>query len=349
MRIRVLGGAVATAVVLVGCSGQGGGDAGKLSGAGSTFVEPMMNKWAEVYKNEKKVEVNYQGQGSGAGITAMTEKSVDFGCTDAYMKDEQLAKARAQGSEVVHIPLVMGAVVPAYNLPGIDKPLQFTGDVLADIFLEKIKKWNDPRIQSINPGIELPKDLEISTVHRSDSSGTTSIFTDYLSKVSTEWKAGPKSGTTVNWPGGVGQPGNPGVAGHISKTPGSIGYLELIYALRQKDKIKYGSVKNQAGKYVTGSLETVTKAADASLSSIPDDLRYSITNAPGEESYPISGTVWAVLYVDQPAGKGQQVVDFLRWVTHEGQAYAKDLHYAPLPPSLVQRIDKKLADVKIGK
>ncbi len=330
-------------VGLLGCSGCGGSGKSELTGAGSSFVDPLMGKWAEVYKTEKGIKINYQALGSGAGMKQMTEKAVDFGCTDAFMKKEQL-EAAGGADKVVHIPLVMGGVVPAYNLD-VEKPLRFSGEVLADIFLGKIKKWNDPALQALQePNLTLP-DQDITTVHRSDSSGTTDIFTDYLSKVSPEWKEKVGTGTTVKWRIGGGEAQSAGVAGFISKTPGSIGYVELLYAMQKN--IKYGAVKNQAGKFVLASLESVSKAAEGALSNIPDDLRYSITNAPGDESYPISGTTWAVIYVNQPKEKGKQVVDFLRWVTHDGQKYTKDLRYAPLPAGLVERVEKKLESVKI--
>jgi phosphate transport system substrate-binding protein len=330
---------------LEGCS-RDTGQKGKLTGSGSTFIEPMMQKWAEVYKEEKGVEVNYQGIGSGAGIKQMMSQAVDFGCTDAYMSEEDLAAAEKQGGPVVHIPLLMGGIVPAYNLKGIDKSVRFTGEVLADIFLGKIKKWNDPKLQELQePGVQLP-DQDIATVHRADASGSTAIFTDFLSQSSSEWKARVGSKTTVKWPVGGGEPGNPGVAKFIQDNPGSIGYVELIYALQQN--LPYGSVKNQAGHYVLASLESVKKAAEGALKNIPDDLRYTITNAPGAEAYPISGTTWAVLYVKQPAATGTKLVDFLRWVTHDGQKYTEGLKYAALPSGLVERIDQKLKLIKVG-
>jgi phosphate transport system substrate-binding protein len=318
----------------------------RLNGGGSSFVYPMMSKWASEYDKKTGIKVNYQSIGSGGGIQQMTAKTFDFGCTDAPMTDEQLQKAEATGGKVIHLPLVMGAVVPAYNLPGIEQPLQFSGSLLADIFLGKIKKWNEASIQELNPGVALP-DLEIGVVHRSEGSGTTYILADFLSKVSPEWKEKVGLGTSVNWPTGVGQKGNEGVAAHIARSQGAIGYVELIYALQ--NKIKFGSVRNREEVFIQASLESVTTAADHALKQIPEDLRYSLTNAPGKNSYPISGTVWAVLYVDQPAGKGQLVVDFLRWVTHEGQEFTKALDYARLPEGLVQRVDEKLSQVKVGK
>ncbi|HEV3261490.1 MAG TPA: phosphate ABC transporter substrate-binding protein PstS [Gemmataceae bacterium] len=326
--------------------GCGGKEKPRLNAGGSSFVYPMMTKWASEYDSAKGVEVNYNSIGSGSGIQQMTAKTFDFGCTDAPLNDEQLNKAKEIGGDVVHIPLVMGAVVPAYNLEEAKKPLTFTGPVLADIFLGEIKKWNDGRLQKLNPGVDLPDKL-INVVHRSDGSGTTYVWVDYLSKISPKWKKQVGVGTSVNWPAGEGQKGNEGVAGRVKAAPGSIGYIELIYALQ--NDIKYGRVKNKQGIPIEASLESVTAAADGALQKIPDDLRYSITDADGKDSYPISGTVWAVLYVKQPSDKGQQIVDFLRWVTHDGQQYAEGLHYARLPKGLVERVDKKLNEVQVGK
>ncbi len=331
---------------LLGCSSNnGGGQAKRLNGGGSTFVYPMMSTWGDEYKKSKNVEVNYQSIGSGGGIQQMTAKTFDFGCTDSPMNQEQLDKVKQNGSEAVHIPLVMGAVVPAYTLKDVKESLVFSGPVLADIYLGKIKKWNDPALKELNPGMDLP-DLEIVVVHRSDGSGTTYIFVDYLSKVSPEWKQKVGVGTSVNWPCGIGQKGNEAVARQTKQTEGGIGYIELTYALQAG--INYGSVKNKAGKTIKPSLESVTAAANGSLSSIPDDLRYSITDAPGEDAYPISGTVWAVIYGKLPSDKGQAVIDFLRWVTHEGQEQTAALHYARLPEGLIKKLEKKLELVKVG-
>jgi phosphate transport system substrate-binding protein len=337
--------AVLAAGVLV-WSGCGGPSEQRLNGGGSSFVNPIMTKWASEYQKAKGVKVNYQSMGSGAGIQQMIAKTIDFGSSDAPLNDEQLAAAKKAGGDVAHIPLVMGAVVPVYHLEGLQESLRFSGPVLADIYLEKIKKWNHPELAKLNPGVALP-DKEILTVHRSDGSGTTYIWVDYLSKISHEWQKQVGLGTSVNWPGGVAAKGNEGVAGMVGQTPGSIGYVELIYALQ--NKIKFGAVENREGQFITPSLESVTAAAKSALTEIPEDLRYSLTNAPGKESYPISGTVWAVLYVDQPAHKGQAVVNFLRWVTHEGQEYAKDLDYARLPSELVKRLEIKLDQVRVGK
>ena len=328
-----------------GGSGGAKGTVGRLNGGGATFIYPMMSKWAGEYERARGMQINYQSIGSGGGIQQMTAKTIDFGCTDAPMNDEQLRKAREVGGEVVHIPLIMGAVVPAYNLEEVKEPLIFSGPILADIYLAKIKKWNDPALAKLNPKASLP-DKDIMVVHRSDGSGTTYIFADYLAKVSPEWKSKVGVATSLNWPCGSGQKGNEGVAGQVKRSPASIGYIELIYALQ--NNISFGPVENRQGAAVKASLQAVTAAANESLAAIPPDLRYSITDAPGKDSYPISGTTWAVLYVNQPADKGKAIVDFLRWATHEGQQYADALHYARLPEGLVERLEKKLDLVKAG-
>jgi len=336
---------------LIGCGGGASGPSGvgasksvRLNAGGSTFVNPMMTKWAKTYNEKFGVKVDYSATGSGNGIQQMIAKTIDFGCTDAPLNEEQLAKAKENGGAVLHVPLVMGGLVPAYNLPDVQEPIKFTGPVLADIYLGKIKKWNDPALQSLNPGVKLP-DLDIAVVNRSDSSGSTFIWTDYLSKVSPEFAQTVGRGTSVKWPTGIGQKGTEGVAGHVGRSPGALGYVELLYALNQN--LKYGSVKNKDGEYVLASLESVTEAAKNAMAEIPDDFRYSLTDVAGKTSYPISGTVWAVLYADQSANpKGRDIVDFLRWVLHDGQELTKELHYARMPPELVQRIDKSLAEVK---
>ncbi|HLW67936.1 MAG TPA: phosphate ABC transporter substrate-binding protein PstS [Gemmataceae bacterium] len=327
------------------CNSDSGGPGGvsRINGAGSTFVFPMMSTWADEYNKAKHVEVNYQSIGSGGGIQQMTSKTVDFGCSDAFMNEEQLEKAKSSGGEVIHIPLVMGAVVPAYTLKNVKETLVFSGPVLADIYLGKIKKWNDKAIKDLNPSVSLP-DLDIAVVHRSDGSGTTAIWSDYLSKVSDEWKDKVGKGTSLNWPVGIGQKGNEAVARQVHDTEGAIGYIELTYALQTK--IAFASVKNKAGKTIQASLETVTAAADSSLKDIPEDLRYSITDAPGDNAYPISGTVWAVIYVKQSKDKGKAVVDFLRWCTHEGQEFCASLQYSRLPKGLIERVERKTDSVK---
>jgi phosphate transport system substrate-binding protein len=305
----------------------------------------MMSRWASEYDKRTGVQVNYQSIGSGGGIQQMIVKTFDFGCTDAPLNEEQLQKARETNGEVVHIPLVMGAIVPAYHLAEVEEPLRFTGAVLADIYLGKITKWNDAALKDLNPSAALP-DQEISVVRRSDGSGSTFIWVDYLSKVSPQWKETVGVGTSVNWPVGLGQKGTEGVAGQVKRTPGSMGYIELTYALQ--NNIKYGLVQNREGEFVQANLESVTAAAAGALAEIPDDLRYSLTDPPGKEAYPISGTVWAVIYVNQPPGKGKAVVDFLRWVTHEGQEHAAALHYARLPQGLIPRVEQQLDKVSGG-
>jgi phosphate transport system substrate-binding protein len=306
----------------------------------------MMTEWAKAYRATKGVEVNYQSKGSSTGIEQMTNKEIDFGCSDAPMNDQQLKKADEKG-KVIHIPLVMGAVVPVYNLPGIEKPLHFSGPVLADIFHRNITKWNDEAIVKLNPGAMLPNQ-DIKVVHRADGSGTNYIFTEFLSKVSPAWEKDIKFGTSVNWPAGtVGERGNEGVTKAVKDSPGAIGYVELLFAL--KNNMGYGAVQNQAGKFIRADLPSVTAAAKGALTQIPEDLRFSLTNAPGEDAYPISGTVWAICYVDQAPDRAQPLREFLQWITHEGQAKAPDLHYARLPAELVQRLDKKLGQFKTGR
>jgi phosphate transport system substrate-binding protein len=333
------------AAVTIFAAGCGGGPDNRLNAGGSTFVYPMMSKWAAEYNKVKKVEVNYQSIGSGGGIAQMTAKTFDFGCTDGPMNNEQLQKCLKEGAAAVHIPLCMGAVAPTYNLEGVTESFKFTGPLLADIYLGRVTKWNDPALKKLNPNAALP-DKEIVVVHRSDGSGTTYIWVDYLAQVSPEWKKKVGVATSVNWPAGVGMPGNEGVAGQVSRSAGSIGYVELTYVLQKK--LQYGLVQNKEGAFIKADLASVRAAADASLKDIPDDLRYSITDAPGKDSYPISGTVWAVLYDKLPAGRGQLVVDFLRWVTHEGQQFCEPLSYARLPAGLVERLTKKLDNIKVG-
>ena len=315
----------------------------RISGAGATFIYPMMSKWASEYEKAKGVKINYQSIGSGGGIQQMTAQTVAFGCSDGPMNEEQLKKAKEVNGDVVHIPFVMGADVASYTLKDVKEPLKFSGPILADIYLGNIKKWNDPALQKLNPDAPLP-DQEIVVVHRADGSGTTYIWVDYLSKVSPEWKKKVGVGTSVRWPTGVGQKGNEGVAGMVKRTDGSIGYIELIYAVQ--NNIKYGSVQNKEGAFITPSLESVTAAANNSLTEIPDDLRYSITDAPGKDSYPIAGTSWGVCYTNNPGGQGKDVRDFFHWCTHDGQKLCEALHYSRIPDSLVKRIEKRLELIK---
>jgi phosphate transport system substrate-binding protein len=315
----------------------------QINGAGATFPNPIYSKWFSEYnKLHPKIEINYQSIGSGGGIKQLVGQTVFFGASDAPMTDEQLKSAPGP---ILHMPTVLGAVVPVYNVPGVND-LKFTGQVLADIYQGKVTKWDDPAIAKTNAGARLPA-TDITVVHRAEASGTTFIWVDFLSKVSADFKKNVGVNAAVSWPVGVGGKGNEGVSGLVTQTPGSIGYVELIYALQ--NDMKYGQVQNKEGKFITPSLESVSAAAEGALKDIPDDLCYSLTDGPGKESYPISGTVWAVAYSKLPAGKGQQVVDFLRWVTHEGQEYCADLHYARLPRGLVKRLENKLDEFEIGK
>jgi phosphate transport system substrate-binding protein len=304
----------------------------------------MMQEWAYLYQQQQHTKVNYQSRGSGAGVDMMTNRAVDFGCTDAFLSATQLELCQEKDGEVIHVPLCLGAIVPAYHLPG-NPHIRFTGQVLAQIYLGKITRWNDPALVELNPGVPLP-DHDIRVVWRSDSSGSTHIWTDYLAKAS----AGPhkwgseRVGTSIQWPrsDGVGQKGTDGVAGYIKRNSYALGYVELTYAL--SNNIPFGSVKNQAGEFIQANLESVTAAGAAIAGNIPDDLRYSLVDAPGKGSYPISGTTWAVVYVRQPAARLARLRAFLEWVTDEdkGQKHVASLDYAPLPPSLVKRIKDKL-------
>lgn len=321
-----------------------------LQGAGSTFVNPLMVQWNNVYEHkEDGCKIEYFGTGSGDGIQKIIAGKVHFACTDGPLTDPQMAKAREAGGAVVHIPLVLGAVVPAYNLPELSEPLRFTGPLLADIYLGKIKRWNEQPIKTLNPRFadQLP-DKEIVVVYRSDGSGTTYIWTDYLSKVSMEWKKKAGYGVEVSWPAGVAAAGNEGVAEHVKKTPGAIGYMELTYAFR--NDLPCGLVRNQAGEFIKAGPGTINTAATNGLTNLPDDLRYSLTNSPGNGSYPICGTTWAVVRVNQVWEKGmrrQQLVDFLLWATNEGQKYADMLLYVPLPEPLRERARTQIGRIKV--
>jgi phosphate transport system substrate-binding protein len=312
----------------------------ELIGAGATFPYPLYSKLFDVYNKEYGVKVNYQAIGSGGGIRQLINKTVDFGGSDAIMSDKELSEASAP---VLHIPTCAGAVVVTYNLSG-NPQLRFTPDVIADIFLGKIGKWNDRRISEINPGVKLP-DMNVTVVHRSDGSGTTSIFSDYLSKVSNEWKEKVGAGTSLNWPSGLGGKGNPGVAGLVQQTPGSIGYVELIYALQ--NKMPYGMVKNKKGNFVTATIASTSKAADTNL---PDDMKVSLTDTDAPEGYPISGFTWILVYKDQNYGdrteeKAKEVVKLLWWMTHEGQKYTEPLEYAPLSKKAVEKAEKLIKSI----
>lgn len=308
----------------------------KLTGAGATFPYPIYSKWFSEYSAAHPgVEINYQSIGSGGGIRQVTAGTVDFGASDGPMTDEQLAASKIK---LIHIPTVLGADVPAFNVPGASD-LKFSGSVLADIFLGKITQWNDARIAKDNPGVKLP-DQKIIVVHRSDGSGTTYIWTDYLSKVSKEWADGPGKGTSVSWPVGVGGKGNEGVAGLVRQLPGAIGYVELIYALQ--NKISYGSVKNAAGNYLKASIDGVTEAA-ASIKVLPGDYRVSITNAPGANAYPISSFTWLLIpvHTTDPA-KDKVLKDLLSWIVNSGESEVSALSYAPLPKAVAAKVLKTI-------
>ena len=303
-----------------------------LNGAGATFPYPIYSKWfSEYHKAHSDVEINYQSIGSGGGIAQVQAGTVDFGASDGPMSDEQLAKAKVK---VIHLPTVLGAVVPAYNIPGVKAELKFTPDVLAGIYLHKITKWNDKAIAAANPGVSLP-DKDIVVIHRSDGSGTTYIFTDYLSKISPEWKSSVGKGTSVKWPVGLGGKGNEGVAGYIRQMEGAVGYVELIYAVQ--NNISYGSVKNAAGEFVKASLPSTTAAA-ASMKNMPADFRVSITNAPGKDAYPICSFTWLLVPVRwKDQHKKDVFVDFLNWMVTKGQDLTESLKYARLPQDVVSK------------
>jgi phosphate transport system substrate-binding protein len=303
----------------------------QINGAGATFPYPIYSKWFSEYnKLHPEVEVNYQSIGSGGGIRQLTNQTVFFGASDGPMTNEQLAAAPGP---ILHLPTVLGGVVPVYNIPGVSAELKFTGKLLADIYLGRITKWNDPAIAGLNAGAKLPG-TDIAVVHRSDGSGTTYIWVDYLSKVSPDFKKKVGIATSVNWPVGVGGKGNEGVSGLVKETPGAIGYVELIYALQ--NKISFGTVQNHDGQFVRSSLETVTAAAAAAAGVMPPDFRVSITNAPGANAYPISSFTWMLFY-EHPneKAKAKVMVDFFKWAITDGQKYCSELGYAPLPKEVV--------------
>jgi phosphate transport system substrate-binding protein len=316
----------------------------QINGAGATFPAPIYTKWFSEYnKLHSNVQINYQPIGSGGGIRQITNQTVFFGATDGPMTNDQLLAAPGK---ILHFPTVLGAVVPVYNIPNVTAELKFTGAVLADIYLGKITKWNDSAITKLNAGVNLPG-TDITVVHRSDGSGTSYIFVDYLAKVSAEWKSKVGVANAVNWPTGVGGKGNEGVAGLVTQTPGSIGYVELIYALQ--NKISYGSVQNLAGEFLRGSVDSVTAAAAAAAAKMPADFRVSITNAEGKGVYPISSFTWLLLY-ESPKDKGQSktMVEFAKWALTDGQKFCAELGYAPLPEAIVKMEMAALAKVKIS-
>ena len=331
--------ALAGVVLLIG----GAAAQTTINGAGATFPNPLYSKWFSEYNKLKQVQINYQPIGSGGGIRQLSNQTVFFGATDGPMTPEQMQQAPGK---ILHLPTVLGAVVPVYNLPGTQGEIKFNGPVIADIFLGKITKWNDPAIAKLNAGLQLPS-TDITVVHRSDGSGTSYIWVDYLAKVSPEWLKKVGVNTSVNWPNGLGGKGNEGVAGLVQQTPGSLGYVELIYALQ--NKIAYASVQNAEGEFVRATIQSVTAAAGAAVKNMPKDFRVSITNAPGKGVYPISSFTWLLLY-ENPKDKGQSkaMVDFVRWALTDGQKFAPDLGYAPLPAEVVKLEMEALNTIKVS-
>lgn len=317
-----------------------------ITGAGATFPYPIYSKWFDVYHQQHpNIEFNYQSVGSGAGIRQITEGTVDFGASDGPMNDQQIKDfEQKRGSKILHFPTVLGAVVPTYNINGVNTPLNFTPEALSGIYLGKITKWNDPAIAGANNGVKLPND-DIVVIHRSDGSGTTYIWTDYLSKVSDEWKSKVSRNTSVNWPVGLGGKGNEGVTGLVKQTPDSIGYVELIYAIQ--NNIPYGTVRNSSGAFIKADLASVTAAAAAAAKEMPDDFRVSITNAPGKTAYPISSFTWLLIPSKIPdAGKRDAIRGFLKWMLTDGQTYTEQLSYAKLPKEVVAKELKAINDVQ---
>lgn len=344
-------------LVAAGCSGgdKSGSDtsAGRtessgsvdLTGAGATFPYPLYSKWFADYATATGVRINYQSIGSGGGIRQLSEGTVDFGASDSPMKDDEIAKAKGP---VMHFPTVLGAVVVTYNLPGVTTPLKLSGAVVADIFAGRITKWNDSKIASLNAGVALPAD-DILVVHRSDGSGTTFVFTDYLTTVSPAWASGPGRGKEVAWPVGLGGKGNEGVSGQVKQTPGAIGYVELAYA--KQNNLKFASIQNASGNFVAPSPEGMTAAAAGVAEKLPGntDYRLSIVNAAGATAYPISSFTWILVYAQQSDSvKGRKLRDFLRWALTEGEKQASALDYAPLPASMATRLTTRLDSIKVG-
>jgi phosphate transport system substrate-binding protein len=339
------------AALIVACKGGGGpGGAGSsdgkisLQGAGATFPNPLYQKWLSEYgKANPNVRIDYQSIGSGGGIKQIQAQTVDFGATDAPMTDDEL---KATPGEILHIPTVLGAVVLTYNLQGIAQPLKFSPEVVADIFLGKIKKWDDERIKQDNPGVSIPAG-DIAVVHRSDGSGTTFVFTDYLAKISPEWKEKVGANKSPQWPVGQGGKGNEGVTGQIKQQPNTIGYVELAYAVQ--NKLPVALIKNSSGNFIEPTIDAVTAAAAGSATNTPEDLRVSITNATGATAYPISSYTYILAYKDQKdAAKGKALVDFLWWGIHDGERFARDMLYAPLPEDIVKRAEARINAITSG-
>ena len=318
------------------------GSATSLTGAGATFPFPLYSKWIDEFGKLCKVQINYQSIGSGGGIRQITAKTVDFGASDGTMNDEQTAAAEAAGGPILHIPMTSGAVAVVFNLPGVQQgQLKLTPDVLSDIYLKKITKWNDPRIAADNSGVDLP-DTDIAVVHRSDGSGTTFIFTNYLSKVSQEWQGRVGFATSVEWPGDIGGEGNEGVANQVRQIPGAIGYVELAYAVQ--NNLPWAAVRNKSGKFVEPGLEGATAAAEAV--SLPDDMKVLLTDSSNPDAYPIVGFTWVLAYVNQTnKAKGQTLVYYLWWAIHDGQQFTKDLLYAPLAADAVRKAEAEIKSI----
>jgi phosphate transport system substrate-binding protein len=339
--VRSIAAVFSTAALLSGVASAQSVD---LTGAGATFPYPIYSKWFSDYAKNTGVKINYQSIGSGGGIRQLSEQTVDFGASDGPMSDQELAAAK--GGPVLHFPTVMGAVVITYNVPGVTRPLNLTGDVIADVFAGKITKWNDPRIVAENKNAALPNS-DILVVHRSDGSGTTYIFSDYLSSVSPSWSSTLGKGKEIKWPVGLGGKGNEGVAGQVKQTPGSIGYVELAYA--KQNSLPFANVRNAAGRFVTPSIGSVTAAAASMNLPKNTDYRVSIANAPGKDSYPISSMTWILVYQNQPDRvKGTKLVNFLKWAYKDGEKSAESLDYAPLPSSMVAQLQDRLKTIRIA-
>ena len=324
-------------------AGSGGVD---LTGAGATFPYPIYSKLFADYATKTGVRINYQSIGSGGGIRQISEQTVDFGATDGPMSDEEMAKAK--GGPIMHFPTVIGAVAISYNVPGLDQPLRLDGPAIGDLFLGRITKWNDARLTALNPGVSLP-DADVLVVHRSDGSGTTYVFTDYLTAASPAWRAGPGRGKEIQWPVGLGGKGNEGVAGQVKQTPGAIGYVELAYA--KQNRMAVAAVRNAAGQFVLPSAEGATAAAEGAVAELgaSTDYRVSIVDAPGASAYPISSMTWLLVYRNQAdAEKGRKLRDFLRWAYTEGEQQAAALDYAPLPDAVLQRLVARLDSITAG-
>jgi phosphate transport system substrate-binding protein len=325
-------------------SANAASDVVSVNGAGATFPYPLYSKWFSEYRKvDPTVEINYQSIGSGGGVRQLLENTIDFGASDSPMKDEQLAKA---GIPIYHFPTVLGAVVLTYNLPGITAPIRLTPELVADLFLGKIFYWNDAKIAAVNPGVVLP-DVPVMIVHRSDGSGTTAVYTDYLAKISPEWKTRVGAGTAVKWPIGLGGKGNEGVTGFVKNSPGALGYVELLYA--EKNRLQVALLQNAEGEFVKPEARTISAAAAGAMKEMPKDFRISITNAKGKESYPISSFTYLLVYRKMAALKGEKIRSFLRWAVRDGQKMATALYYAPLPETLVPKIEARIRELDTGR